>query len=257
MFASAAGERLIGAMIDEFMDLREQYAPRYTIRRQVLDGAMSATVIDRGCQLMISGMSLERAEARVAKDIISNLLKLLYDLESRRFEQGGHTDGLDFTQAAKRRAINYFLSRAMSDMAAHDSSLSLWNHSEAREATRRFGEYLWEEHGHEHNQHPPSPAVVVGGCRWQGLPHIRKVGNHRPWRRIEPLHGARRCHSRCEPSNVSVQTGQTEPGNLGVRRMYRLMLYRVFDLGPRRELARGMKMPQRQSLNQQSDKQRQ
>lgn len=147
---------LVGAVVDEFMSMRDRYAPKYTIRREMFDGAVSVAVIDAGAELLIAELALAAIHKRIAKDVVSNLLKLLYDLESRRFERNAdHTDGHDFREVAKTRAKNYCSSEIMKALANNYETVALWRHSSAREASRRVVTYMFNEHGHEHNNHPP------------------------------------------------------------------------------------------------------
>jgi hypothetical protein len=133
------GADIIQAIVDEFMLVRDQFAPKHTIQREALDGFMSATVIDRGTRFFISTLELEANHAPGAQIVVTHLFKLLYDLESRRFENGGHTDGHDLVT-----------SEMMKNMSQQHELLSFLGISEAREAVRRLARVWFENHGEAH-----------------------------------------------------------------------------------------------------------
>ena len=149
------GAKIIEAMVDEFMLVRDQFAPKHTIRREALDGVMSATVIDRGTRFFINTLELEARHVHGAQVVVSNLFKLLYDLESRRFEKNGHADGHDLLDAAKDRLFSHYTSQMMKDMSHYHDFLSFLEISEAREAIRRLIRVWFESHGEAHGVAPP------------------------------------------------------------------------------------------------------
>jgi hypothetical protein len=144
------GADIIQAIVDEFMLVRDQFAPKHTIQREALDGFMSATVIDRGTRFFISTLELEANHAPGAQIVVTHLFKLLYDLESRRFENGGHTDGHDLVNAAKDRLFSHYTSEMMKNMSQQHELLSFLGISEAREAVRRLARVWFENHGEAH-----------------------------------------------------------------------------------------------------------
>lgn len=143
---------VIEAMVGGFMEARDRWAPVHSIRREFLDGLMSATVIDRGTEFFLVEMKLPQADRKAIKEVVTHLMKLLYDLESRRFEKGDHTDGVDVIDAVKNRYLSHYSSQAMKAAAVHAPSLSMWNHSEGREASRRLAIVMKESFGEQHGQ---------------------------------------------------------------------------------------------------------
>lgn len=154
MLPTEYGSKIIATIVDQFMSVRDQYAPRHTIRREALDGFMSATVIDRSTKVFIDYLELESRHVGGARIIVSNLIKLLYDLEARRFENGGHTDGHDLYDAAKNRLYSHYTSQMMKEMAQYHSLLSGLQIGEVREATKRIAQHLFDNHGEAHGVRP-------------------------------------------------------------------------------------------------------
>lgn len=154
MFASPQGAALIEAMVDAFMDARDRYAPRNTIRREAFDTVVSSTIIDRGSKALLSKMEFPGGgpQQRIAGLVVGNLLKLLYNLETTRFQKGDHTDGHDLKEAAKQRLRNQIISELMKGVADQHHLLVLWKQPEAREVSRRIAEHIFQEHGEEHGR---------------------------------------------------------------------------------------------------------
>lgn len=161
MFASSQGAALIEAMVDAFMDVRDRYAPKNTIRREAFDTIASSTIIDRGSNALLAQMKFAKGSPhqRIASLVVGNLLKLLYNLEATRFQKGDHTDGHDLKEAAKQRLKNQIISELMKGVADQHHLLVLWKQPEAREVSRRIAEHIFQEHGEEHGRQLP-------GTRW-------------------------------------------------------------------------------------------
>jgi len=147
MLDPAIGAKLIETFVGGFMGIRDQLAPRSTIRREVFDGAMSVAVIDSGAAILMKSMNLHPTQIGAARLWASNLLKFLYDIESRRFEQGGQHGAQDVSEAALNRAYSFYASEAMKGMAQHHQVFRGWDHAAAREASRRFATYIYTHHG--------------------------------------------------------------------------------------------------------------